>query len=186
MQRLEIGKRLVSLHKEYTRYELSDLTTKQFGFSLLELLVVLVIIGIIISVALLALGNLGKTREIRNAAEEFSNLLPVVEEQAILKPNIYGLEVNTKGYGFYQIITLNNKTQWMAINDDPLLRFRTWPAGTQIHLKISGQSPLPIPGPSIIINSSGNITPFTLEIGEYRPSYLIEVFESGAVLQKDL
>lgn len=154
------------------------------GFSLLELLVVLVIIGIIISVAIAALGDFGLGRRIKVAITEFKNIVPLAEEQAILEPAVYGMTITQKGYGFYRYIKIGNKLQWQAITDDPLLRFRTWPTGSNVTINIEGVTPLPVAGPKIIISSSGDITPFSLEIGAENPSYRIQVESNGTVLLK--
>lgn len=157
---------------------------KAKGFSLLELLVVLIIIGIIISVAIAALGDFGLGRRIKASITEFKNIVALAEEQAILEPAVYGMTITQKGYGFYRYIRVEKKFKWQAITDDPLLRFRTWPTGSKVTINIEDLTPLPVAGPKIIISSSGDITPFNLEIGAENPSYRIQVESNGTVLLK--
>lgn len=154
------------------------------GFSLLELLVVLVIIGIIIAVAVLTMGNMGENQKIQNAGKQLANRLNLVEEQAILEPTIFGLEINNNGYGFYRIVTIKGKKKWQKIEDSRLLQFQTWPEGTQITIKVSKQSVSPIPGPKIIITASGETTAFKLQLSSDAPQYSIETNGNGAIVQK--
>lgn len=162
------------------------MTQKPLGFSLLELLVVLVIIGIVLTVALFALGNTAKNQRIQNAGERLVNLLPIVEEQAILEPNVYGLVINAMGYGFERIVIKNGKKQWVAVTNNSLLAFRPWPSGTQIQLQISKEDASPITGPNIIISPSGDLTAFSLVLGNEKPLVIIQASESGTVVQKNL
>ena len=154
------------------------------GFSLLELLVVLIIIGIIITAATLTMGNMGKNKKIQNAGRHFADRLNLVEEQAILEPNTFGLEINNNGYGFYRIVTVKGKKKWQQIEDNRLLQFQMWPKGTQITLTLSKQSGSPIPGPRIIVTASGETTAFKLQLGSNTLQYTIETNGNGAIMQK--
>src|ERR1700722_4171393 len=99
------------------------------GFSLIEIMVVLVIISIVVSIALLAVGDFGASRKIKIAAKQFADLIPLLEEKALLQPTIIGININAQGYQIYQL----NNNKWQAISD-PLYRFRLWPKGSHVQL----------------------------------------------------
>lgn len=156
------------------------------GFTLIEMLVVLLIISIVATVAMLALGNTINDQQIKNSGQRLSNMISAVEEQAILEPNIYGLLINAKGYGFEKFVPVNGKKQWVLITTDNLLSFRNWPTGTQINLTLSDNASASDNTPQIIISPSGDVTPFILQLGNSKPLMSIQVEASGKVVQKNL
>lgn len=62
------------------------------GFSLLELLVVIVIIGLGIAIVGVAVGN-NKPQELRNNARDFANFTALVEEEAVLSREPWGVQI---------------------------------------------------------------------------------------------
>ncbi len=68
------------------------------GFTLIEILVVLLIIGITMGFALMAFGDFGEKRRIVVAAEQFTNLIKLVQQQAILETSTLGIDVHDNHY----------------------------------------------------------------------------------------
>ncbi|HEY3700037.1 MAG TPA: prepilin-type N-terminal cleavage/methylation domain-containing protein [Spongiibacteraceae bacterium] len=66
------------------------------GFSLLELLVVVVIIGLGMAVVGIAVGN-NKPQELRNNARDFANNTALVEEEAVLSREPWGVQIYRDG-----------------------------------------------------------------------------------------
>jgi type II secretion system protein H len=62
------------------------------GFSLLELLVVIVIIGLGVAIIGVAVGN-NKPQELRNNARDFANFTALVEEEAVLSRESWGVQI---------------------------------------------------------------------------------------------
>lgn len=62
------------------------------GFSLLELLVVVFIIGLGVAIVSVAVGN-NKPQELRNNARDFANFTALVEEEAVLSREPWGVQI---------------------------------------------------------------------------------------------
>lgn len=127
------------------------------GFTLIEILIVIVIIGITISFALLAFGDFGSNRRLLFAGEQLKNTLELIESQSILDGYTYGLNINNHGY---QLLRLKDNKQWQTIPHKSIFRPQSFPDNTVITLKPSQHKQ-----PAIVINSTGDITAFTLTIG---------------------
>lgn len=130
------------------------------GFTLIEILIVIVIIGITLSFALLAFGDFGESKKVLFAAEQLQSSLKLTQQQAILETSTYGLTINNKGY---QILKFKDNSSWGPVSNKGIFKPFSFPTNTYIILKSSlhntGNAP------HIIINASGDITPFILTIG---------------------
>ncbi len=137
------------------------------GFTLIEILIVLVIIGITFGFALIAFGDFGESRRLLFSAEQLVNTLRLAQQQAILETSTLGLRIDNTGY---QILQLNNNAQWKPISDKGVFKMTYFPQDTHITLKTINSTP--IGAPSIIISSSGELTPFTLNFGNKKDNNL--------------
>ncbi len=126
------------------------------GFSLLEILVVLVIIAITLSFALLAFGDFGGKRRIVASAEQFANYIELAKQQAILESGTLGIRFNKNTY---QLLRFIPSQGWQALSGQRIFRPQNLPEDAVINLERESQAQR---GAEIIINSSGDITPFKL------------------------
>lgn len=133
---------------------------KDKGFTLIEILIVLVIIGITFGFALIAFGDFGESRRVLFAAEQLTNTLRLAQQQAILETTTLGLRIDNSSY---QILQLQNNAQWKPIANKGIFKITYFPKDTHITLKTHRHTSTG--APSIIITSSGDITPFTLSFG---------------------
>jgi general secretion pathway protein H len=111
--------------------------TSALGFTLLEILVVIVIVGIIISVATIAVGVLGRDREMQDQAERLWAVLQQAKEETELQGFDLGMRVDA---GSYDFVRFDARTQsWIPVADDDLLASRTLSEGLRFRLWLEGR-----------------------------------------------
>jgi len=153
------------------------------GFTLIEVLVVLVIVAIISAFAILGLGNLGDDRELQNEARRITALIEMASDEATLQGRDFGLELSQRGYRFVEYDPLTE--QWFEVTGDDLMRPRTLAEDTEFDLFLEDRRvSLRLEAaevehsddddddralsddylPHILVLSSGDISPFVLEI----------------------
>lgn len=137
------------------------------GFTLVEILIVIIIIGITIGFALIAFGDFGESRRILFSAEQLVNTLKLAQQQAILETSTLGLRIDNNSY---QILKFQNLSTWTPISNKGIFKITYFPKNTVITLKTSNESPQG--SPAIIINSTGDMTPFTLGFGSNKETIM--------------
>ncbi len=153
---------------------------------MIEVLVVIVIIGIISAVVVLGLGNLGDNRELQNEARRLTALIEMASDEATLQGRDFGLELLLHGYRFVEYDPFTE--QWFEVIGDDLMRPRNLAEGTEFDLFLEDKRVvLELEAakseegeeeddrdlsddylPHVLVLSSGDISPFVLEI--YRSS----------------
>jgi general secretion pathway protein H len=169
------------------------------GFTLIEVLVVVVIIGIISAVAVIAVGTLGDDRELQTQARRLAALIETASDEATLQGRDFGLELLQGGYRFVEYDPLTGR--WSEVLGDDLMRPRTLTEDTEFDLFLEGKRVLlDVKAadtarddsdsnrdrgkdylPHVLILSSGDITPFELEINRNtdRRSVALSVAANG-------
>lgn len=153
------------------------------GFTLIEVLVVVVIIGVVSAIVVLGLGNLGNDRELQNEARRMSSLIEMASDEATMQGRDFGLEVLQTSYRFVEFDSLTE--QWYEVIGDDLMRPRHLAQDTEFDLILEDRRILleleaaDIAQdddddddrdliddylPHILVLSSGDISPFELEI----------------------
>lgn len=102
------------------------------GFTLLEVMVVIVIIGVLVTVTTIAVGALGRDREVEDETRRFAALLTQAKEEAELQGRDIGVMVNRFGYEFFMFDA--RKQRWQTIDVDDFYTPRKLPEGLQARL----------------------------------------------------
>ena len=163
------------------------------GFSLIEILVVIVIIGIITGIALLSLGILGDDRQLHTEARRLTSLVEVAQDEAMMQGREFGVEFMNDSYRFVEFDPFTN--QWAELLGDEMMRLRELPDEVELILTLEGQrvlldndparfedpeetSNLDLTesySPHVYIFSSGDITPFDLDITRRRDDLTVAI-----------
>ncbi len=157
---------------------------KQAGFTLIEIMVVVIIIGIIVSAAFLSMGSVRNDRDLTTEAQRLIALAAVAQDEAAMQGREFGIELLTSGYRFVEFDGFTG--QWADVPGDELLRERKLSEGLEIELFLEGKQILldddPAPfedpnasgtraatdiyAPHLLIFSSGDTTPFEVQISK--------------------
>ena len=134
------------------------------GFSLIEILVVLVILGVAIAAVTLGIAGAGGGRQLERDAERFAALVTYACEQAELSGRDVGMTISRGGYRFGR----SNHVAWEPLRDGEL-RPRKWSVAAETTLSRDGHRVAIGPEfpekPQVVCFSSGELTPFRLELG---------------------
>lgn len=165
------------------------------GFTLIELLVVIFIISIVTSVALLSIGR-NENKKIEAFAKQFTQLLTLAQEKAMLQPVVIGLVLEKHSFHFasFSPAAGDKKIHWTSL-DDKLLGKTSIPDDIELSLHVSSQKQNldaddeeETHDPQIIISTNGDLTPFTLYIGMrgQKPRYVLTGDADGRVTQQSI
>jgi general secretion pathway protein H len=152
------------------------------GFTLIEIMVGLMIIAIIITLATLNLGLLGDDRRIEDQVRKLSTIIELTSEEAQMQGRDFGLEFLYSGYRFLEFDPILEV--WTEIGDDDLLAARQLDEGLEFELILEDRRIQLLAEaketeqdedsnerdltndylPHVLIMSSGDISPFELEV----------------------
>lgn len=169
---------------------------RQAGYTLIEILIVLFIISIVTTVALLSISR-NENKQLESFANELTQMVTLAEEQAMLQPTVLGLTFSEHSFQFSSLDTSNrdekkNKNTWIPLQDTRLAK-RDIPSNIQLKIEVGNKS-LSMDdeeenhSPQIIISTNGDITPFTIYVGQKggKPRYVITGNADGNVTSKEL
>ena len=145
------------------------------GFTLIEILVVIVILAVVAGAVTFAIGGVGGERQLAHQAEQTQALFGYACEQAELTGHSIGIGVSVQGYQFSQL----DHENWLPVVGGDL-RKRKWLDTTRAVLSRDGR-PLEVNAdypekPQLVCFSSGEMTPFRLELGlsDLRVTYRLD------------
>jgi general secretion pathway protein H len=144
----------------------------QAGFSLLELLIVVAIIGLLAGAITLSIGALGNDRELEEETNRLRSFIDLLHEESLMQTRDYGVMFTATGYRFY--VYDYQQLIWVEPQTDRLLRQHALRPQLSLSLVLDGRD-VPLerefddqdienPEPQIMLLSSGEVTPFTIEM----------------------
>lgn len=142
------------------------------GFSLLELLVVVAIIGLLAQAVALSWRALGNDQQIDTETGRLRSMIALLHEEALMQSRDYGIMFTETGYRFY--VYDYQQLEWVSPQGDRLLEPHPLPPLLSMTLLLDGREVLLDPDfesqdienlePQIMLLSSGEVTPFTVEM----------------------
>ena len=142
------------------------------GFSLLELLIVIAIIGLLVQAVTLSMDLLGNDQEIEQETGRLRGLLDLLHEEALMQSRDYGVMFTETGYRIY--VFDYAELEWVLPPADRLLETHSLRPRLAMTLALDGRNvpllpdfesqDLENPEPQIMLLSSGEVTPFTIEM----------------------
>lgn len=151
---------------------------RQAGFSLLELLVVMLIIALGVGMVALAVGSGNRSLATRVEARQFANQVKMVSQEAIVGRRQWGVDLfstvrdGEDRYGYRWL--RHEEGQWRAATPPemepdylfpPTLMLALWVEQSEhaIDQQVDGVPPEELK-PDLLLLSSGEMTPFELEL----------------------
>jgi len=108
--------------------------SREKGFTLLELLVVVVIVAILFTYTTLAIRSDTPEDIIKKEAQRMEHLIQLALEESILRGEEYGIEIFLDGYRFLRFNVTEN--QWLPLSDDKILRERELPLDMELEMSL--------------------------------------------------
>ncbi len=141
--------------------------TRQGGFTLLELMVVLVIMGVLMSFVGLNVGGDGRAEQLEREARRLAALLQLASEEALIRSEELAVRFTVSRYEF--MLLQNGSWQAIGPESDRPFRSHELPDGIELDLEVDGELPASLDSeedtaPQVFLLSSGEITPFTLTL----------------------
>ena len=140
-------------------------SSRQRGFTLLEILLVVVIIGVMAGMAVLAVGN-NDARYLQQESERLLQVMRMAQDEAILKQENLGLYLTREGY---QFLSYNQQERdWTELSAPPFATHRfQLPLRVDLSIEGSGislQSSDDQSEPQLVFLSSGENSVFILTL----------------------
>jgi len=144
------------------------------GFTLLEILVVLLIIGLIASVVVVSISGSNYKTELRSATYKISRQIELARNESTFRNELWGIEIKRNTMRFLKFDpvteTWNSQTKRAYISHQLSENFEL-KLETKDVQQSSQSNELEDSTPNLIIEPSGEITPFEITI-EYIPQNL--------------
>lgn len=162
------------------------------GFTLVEILIVIIIVGVMASMAVLAIGG-DPHQLLKREAQRLRLVLQLGADEALLQGREYGLKLTREGY---QVVQFNeDKGEWSTATLEAFAAYQL-PNNMTLSLQSEGSSvDLTLLNkneqqdqkprdentlkPALLLLSSGEMTPFTLQLQSADAEYKMQLSGDG-------
>lgn len=162
--------------------------TRTQGYTLIELVVVIFIIGLITSVVLFQSGAIRFERKTALYAQQLESFIEVCQQQAILQPAVIGILFSADAYAAYYFEE-GVQARWVALgNKDSFWKPRPIPRDISLTVNAPIVFHAGIISPQLVIQPSGDLTPFTIDVGyvDQAAHYRVNGNAAGEIFLEDL
>ena len=154
------------------------------GFTLVEVLIVVALIAITMSLVLPDYFGVSQRQQVQGLAEDLRNKIELARDKALQQNQEWGLDIDKDSITFSTLDVLNK--QWTPLSGRPFNTFRFSDTAV-ISLNVENHS-VPVSYeneelPSLIIFSSGEVSPFEIEIRSLASTQQIWVLSSDGLSQ---
>jgi general secretion pathway protein H len=141
-----------------------------FGFTLIEIMIVVFIIGLISAAAVITFGGESRDTELDHEAERLDALFDYAREQAELQTRDFGFRTTTTTYQFVVFDPIGN--EWKVVVEDDALRERKLPEDIDPKVIVEGR-PVVLDNkwpkiddhkPQIMVFGNGDLTSFKIQL----------------------
>ncbi len=142
---------------------------RPIGFTLIEILVVMFIVSVMTGIAVVNMPAFVSSGEFETESRRLMTLLRMVQEEAIMQGEEYGIRVEPTTYEF--LVYDEAARAWTPITARPF-NARVLPEGMELLLEVEEDAAgLSLDeeeesGPEVMIFSSGEVTPFELILAQ--------------------
>lgn len=130
---------------------------------MLEILVVVALMGIIIGMAVLAIGDGGRSRTVQTQARHLKAAFAAAAQESVMGSCVLGASIDKHGYRFYRLA----RRTWIPFRGDPGMDEAKLPAGLSLTLHV--QSAVPHSNgaqPQIFFMANGEMSPFQITVAD--------------------
>jgi len=161
------------------------------GFTLVEILVVMVIVGLMAGMAVLAIGG-DPHQQLKQEAQRIRSVLQLAADEALIQGQEYGLKLASEGY---QMVQFNEElAQWTEATQEAFAAYQLpnditlslQSEGSKIDLTTLNKSEEEKQNkkqqelkPALLLLSSGEMTPFTLQLHSADAEHQIQLSSDG-------
>lgn len=108
--------------------------SRQPGFTLLEVLLVVLLMGLAAAAVTLSMGGSGPKQELERSARQFISATEMVLDEVVLNGQFVGVVVDDHSYEF----VLRKEDKWVPLKNDRLLAKREFDSDTSLSLVVEG------------------------------------------------
>jgi general secretion pathway protein H len=167
--------------------------TKQAGFTLLEIILVVALMGLVVSIISFNVFGKDPKQEVEEEARRLQVLFDMASDYAVLNQKQLGLRIDDEAMN-YEFVTLNDEQKWVPIESQAIFALRELPEFYALELslddlpwqndeslfdtrvfdeqlsvsddsvQIGNEEDVEPPPPQVLILSSGENTPFELRL----------------------